>query len=52
MSQIAENKQNTKLTICGYGQNDLMGNFLLEGICDVVHYLDYVEKDGIKNDGR
>jgi len=45
---IATNKQNSKLSLFGYGENNAMGPFLLEGYCEVVLAPDLVEKEGLK----
>jgi hypothetical protein len=45
---IATNKQNSKLSLYGYGENNTMGPFLLEGYCEVVLVPELVEKEGLK----
>jgi hypothetical protein len=32
----------------GYGENNSMGNFMLEGYCEVVNTSEFVEKEGLK----
>ena len=36
LQQIATAKQNSKLSLLGYGENNAIGPFLLEGYCEVV----------------
>jgi len=32
----------------GYGENSVMGKFLFEGFCDVIHISELIEKEGLK----
>ena len=41
-------KHTAKLQMYGHGENSLMGSFLLEGTCEIIHFSDYVEKAGLK----
>lgn len=34
----------------GYGENDEMGQFILEGYCEIVAQTDLAEKEGLKAD--
>ena len=43
-------KNTSKLSLYGFGHNSIMGNFMLEGFCEVVPVSELVEKDGLKVD--
>ena len=45
---IGVDKASSKLTLLGFGQNNVMGFFLLEGYCEVVTVQEMVEKEGLK----
>jgi len=38
------------LKLYGFGSNKEMGNFLLEGFCEVVPSKELEEKEGLKNE--
>lgn len=49
---LATSKQNSKLSFFGFGDNSVMGTFLLEGYCEIVMLPEMVEKEGLKVDHK
>ena len=48
LDKIATDKQNARLSLFGYGQNNAIGPFLLEGYLEIVLTPELVEKEGLK----
>lgn len=48
LSDIGKDRSTSTLTMLGYGENNEMGSFILEGNCDVVGITELNEKEGLK----
>lgn len=48
LSDIGKDKSTARLTMLGYGENNEMGPFILEGYCEVTGMNELTEKEGLK----
>ena len=48
--EIGNDKHQSRISMFGYGENDEMGQFILEGYCEIVAQTDLAEKEGLKAD--
>ena len=52
MWDIATTKENSKIALFGYGENNIMGSFLIEGYFELVMIQNMQEKEGLKVDNN